>query len=112
MTVEAVAGGLDGEPEDILIAVDPNLFDRLLVAAGFALLPKLFARSAPIMGKPRRQRLDESFLVHPSEHDDFTRTHICDDSRHQTVRAKTRTEFCRCFEIMRMAGGSQIRLAG
>lgn len=109
MAIDAVAGGLYAEPENVLIAVNPDLSDGLLVAAGFALLPELLPRSAPVMGNPRIQGLVESFPVHPGEHDDLMRADIGDDSGYQSVGIKTRTEFSRCFEIMRMADGSQGR---
>lgn len=78
-----IAGLLNRDQNDICIAVVADAFHFLSVATGGALVPKLFARTAPVMDLTAAQGEVDGVPVHPGHHQHGTIQPVLGDCRDQ-----------------------------
>jgi len=94
-------GLLDFKEEHVAITVRKPAADLLFMAAGLALEPELFSRTAPVMHESGLERLFERVAIHPGEHQDATARpgsvrSLLHDRRNETVRREFEIEFHCC----------------
>jgi hypothetical protein len=74
------------EEDRVGVAVDEDRLDVLHVAAFLALAPQSLAATAIIARESSPDCLFERLLVHPGEHQDFTRLHVLGDHGDEAVQ--------------------------
>ena len=94
-------GLLDFKEEHVAITVRKPAADLLFMAAGLALEPELFSRTAPVMHESGLERLFERVAIHPGEHQDATARpgsvrSLLHDRRNETFRREFEIEFHCC----------------
>src|SRR5450755_61902 len=81
-----LAGLLDLQQHDVVVAVEAQLPHLLDVAALLALLPEAPARAAPVVRLAELGGLGERLAVHEGEHQDVVRSALLHDRRNEAVR--------------------------